>query len=98
MIKKYWGFLLGMIAGMLLIMGIAKCSEAHDFHLWDEQKLTNVRMTYCDGYMLVETTELGILLIEKTGNMSHKQLHIQQVDEYDCVYETFPLTLEEEEK
>ena len=97
MIKTYWGFLTGILVSILLTIGIARCSEAHDWHLWDTQKLTSVRMQYCEGYMLVETKELGILLIEKTGNLSHSQLHVTKVDEYECVYNTEPLTLDEED-
>jgi hypothetical protein len=85
-----------MLAGIFLLMGVAKCSEAHDWHLWDTQELTSVRMMYCDGYMLAETEEFGIILIEKIGDLNHSRLHIQRVDEYECVYETEPLILEED--
>jgi len=81
----------------IMLLWHACVAEAHDWHLWDTQQLTSVRMQYCEGYMLVETEELGILLIEKTGDLNHSQLHVTKVDEYECVYGTEPLTLEEDE-
>ena len=84
------GVLFGVCAPALIGNALA-----HDWHLWDSQTLTNVRMQYCDGYMLVETKEFGIVLIERAGDMTHQQLHVQKVDEYDCVYEIVPLKLED---
>lgn len=72
-------------------------AHAHDWHLWDTQTLTSVRMQYCEGYVLVDTKEYGIVLIERGGDLKHSQLHLTKVDEYDCVYEMEPLRLEEDE-
>lgn len=69
-------------------MGFWTATEVygHELELGDTGQLTNVRMAYCVGYALVETEELGIMVITKSGDFNHNQLHYTLVDEFDCVY------------
>ena len=91
----FWTHFIALIIGIIMGCMMDTSAFGHDWHMWDVQQLTSVRMTYCEGYMLAETKELGILLIEKVGDMNHNNLHIQKVDEYECVYGIEPLTLED---
>ena len=85
------GFIVGFIAGMALLLGVAKCSEAHEGHLYDEGKLTKIKMVYCTegatNYIVVQTAELGNILLLKTGDINHQQIHYEKVDEFGCVYD-----------
>jgi hypothetical protein len=79
-------FILWFIAMLVLYM----CSgnaRAHEHHLADEGTLTKIKMIYCGDYIVVQTAELGIMVLTKAGDMTHQSLHYVRTDEFGCVYD-----------
>jgi hypothetical protein len=62
-------------------------ARGHEPHLADVGTLTKIEMQYCIGYIVVKTEELGIIVLYKAGDMTHKSMHYTRADEFGCVYE-----------